>query len=302
MDRSEIKYLKYEEIDTDKWDRCLAGSANALVYAQSWFLDKLCPIWDALVIGDYSYIMPVTFRRKYGFPYLYQPLYCQQLGIFPTPTKAIFRLFFDELVRRFSFAQIQLNAANLPLSDMPAEVRYNLLLNLNEPYAGIASGYSQHMKRKLKKAVFNHLNFIGGVSIRDYIQFKKENTVVPLNKADLMNLHNLLAFSLSRNLGEVYGVYDRANRLCAAAFFIRYQKRVTFLNAASSADGKELNALSFLIDNFILQHAEKDYVLDFEGSMVEGVARMYRDFGANPETYYFLSWNNLPAWVKWLKR
>ncbi|WP_163716309.1 hypothetical protein [Mangrovibacterium lignilyticum] len=302
MSNIKIKYLKYDEVDTDKWDLCLANSPNALVYAQSWYLDKLCPVWDALIIGDYQYIMPLTFRRKYGFNYLYQPLYCQQLGIFPTPTKEIIDAFYQEALKRFSFAQIHLNAMNLPAQGMQVEVRYNLLLKINEPYTDLASRYSQSTTRKLKRASHYKLSFIRGLSLKDYLDFKKENSAVKLKKQDLMILHHLLAFSLSRNLGEVYGVYDKTNKLCAAVFFVRYQKRVTFLNAASSKEGKELSAMQFLIDQFIAMHAGKDYVLDFEGSMIDGVAQLYKGFGASPETYYFLAWNNLPAWVKWLKR
>lgn len=302
MSSIKVSYLKYEEIDTDKWDYCLANSPNALVYAQSWFLDKLCPVWDALVLDDYRYIMPLTYRRKYGFTYLYQPLYCQQLGIFPTPTKEVEKAFYEELLRHFSYAQIHLNSMNLPIPEMAVEVRYNLLLSLNEPYDDLAAHYSQNITRKLRKASHNRLNFISGLSLKEYLQFKKENAATRLSKADLLNLHHLLAFSLSRNLGEVYGVYDRRNKLCAAAFFVRYQKRVTFLNAASSAEGKELDAMSYLIDQFIRLHAGKDFVLDFEGSMLDGVAQLYKGFGASPETYYFLSWNNLPAWAKWLKK
>lgn len=302
MSNIQLRYLKYEEIDTDKWDHCLANSPNALVYAQSWLLDKLCPVWDALVLGDYHYIMPLTYRRKYGFRYLFQPLYCQQLGIFPTPTPEITKAFYAELLRHFPFGQIQLNAMNRPLAEMEAEVRYNLLLQLHETYDVLQAQYSQNMVRKLKKAAHNRLSFVSGLSLTDYLQFKKENSAVKLNKAELMTLHHLLAFSLSRNLGEVYGVYDRKNVLCAAALFVRYQKRVTFLNAASSAEGKELDAMPHLIDQFIRLHAGKDFVLDFEGSMIEGVAQLYKGFGASPETYYFLSWNNLPVWAKWFKR
>jgi len=297
-----VSYLKYEEIDTDKWDLCLSASANALVYAQSWYLDKLCPVWDALVLGDYEYIMPLTYRQKYGIRYLYQPTYCQQLGIFPVPPKEVTEAFFRAAQQHFLFAQIQLNGMNLPLNDMPVELRYNLLLNLKESYDDLSGQFSQHTIRKLRKASHNRLSFINGLSLKEYLDFKKEHSATKLSKQDLLSLHHLLAFSISRNLGEIYAVYDKSNRLCAAAFFVRYKNRVTFINAVTSPEGKELNAMYFLLDQFVLVHAGKDYILDFEGSMIDGVARMYKGFGATPETYYYLAWNNLPLWAKWLKK
>lgn len=297
-----VNYLHYDEIDTDKWDACTASSPNALVYAQSWYLDKLCPEWDALVVGDYQYVMPLTFRTKFGIRYLYQPSYCQQLGIFPTPTKEVTNAFYKAAVEYFAFAQIHLNAKNKPINEMQVEVRYNLLLNLNEPYRDLMDHFSQHTLRKLKRASHNRLSFINGLAVKEYLDFKKENTKVKLKDQDVASLKQLLTFSLSRNLGEVYGVYDRTNELCAAAFFVRHQNRVTFINAATSPLGRELGAMYFLLDHFIHLHAGKNYILDFEGSMIDGVARMYKGFGASPETYYYLAWNNLPFWAKWFKR
>jgi len=302
MSNIAVNYLRYDEVDTDKWDYCLANSPNALVYAQSWYLDKLCLEWDALVLGDYQYVMPLTFRRKYGFRYLYQPLYCQQLGIFPTPTKDITTAFYEKAKQYFLFARIHLNAKNFPVSDMEVEVRYNLVININEPYPELASRFSRDTVRKLKNASHNRLSFINGLALKDYLDFKKENSAIKLSKEDLMKLHHLLAFSLSRNLGEVYGVYDHRNKLCAAAFFVRYRKRVTVVDAATSQEGRALDATYYLIDQFIFQHAGKEYLLDFEGSLIERIARIYKGFGAIPEIYYYLSWNNLPVWAKWLKR
>ncbi len=303
MERHKISYLEYEEIDTDKWDNCLANAPNSLVYAQSWYLDKLCETWGALVLGDYQYVMPVTYKRKFGVSYLYQPIYCQQLGVFPPPTPEINNLFFEELMRRFPFAEISLNAMHLPPDGMKKkESRHNYLLSLSDSYDVLSTRYSNHTKRKLKKAEGNKLNYISDVPIKAYLQFKKENLVTKVGKQTLMHLHNIMAFAISRNLGQVFGVYSPDNSLCAAAFFIRHKKRVTYLNAVSNKQGKDLGATYILIDRFIREHAGKDYVIDFEGSMIPGVARQYVGFGATPETYYHVGWNNLPAYIKWLKK
>lgn len=303
MDPNKLNYLDYEDIDPDKWDYCLGEAPNSLIYAQSWYLDKVCEKWDALVLGDYRYVMPLTYNRKWGVSYLYQPIFCQQLGIFPPPPQDIRRLFQEELLRRFPFAEINLNAMHLPVDGLGASVtRHNYLLSLVDPYSALAENYSKHTKRKLNKAAENRLSCISGVSIKEYLQFKKENMAVKINKQTFLKLHNILAFAISRNLGQIYGVYAEDNSLCAAAFFIRHKKRVTYLNAASSESGKKLQAVYFLVDRFIAEHGGKEYVLDFEGSMVPGVARLYQGFGATPEHYSHLAWNNLPPYIKWFKR
>ena len=78
----EIKYLKHNQIDKQKWDSAIENAENGLVYALSWYLDIVSPNWDALVVGDYEQVMPVTHKRKYGIKYLIQPPFCQQLGFF----------------------------------------------------------------------------------------------------------------------------------------------------------------------------------------------------------------------------
>ena len=303
MNQLKISYLKHEDIDTDLWDQCMEKSPNSLVYSQSWYLDKICDRWDALVVGNYQYVMPLTFRRKLGITYLFQPLYCQQLGIFPTPTKDISKQFLDEVNKRFAFAEINLNAMQLPVDgNGQYEERQNYLLWLNDKYEVLAGNYSKHNRRKLKKAGKGNLSLVKSISVEEYFKFKKKHLNVKQTDADLQRLRNVIAFSITRSLGQIYGVYSSTNQLCAAVFFVRHKHRVTYLNAATSPEGKNFQAMFFLIDQFIRENADKDYLLDFEGSMVPGVARLYEGFGATPEKYYRYLWNNLPWWIKWLKK
>lgn len=37
--------------------------------------------WDALVLNDYEAVMPLTWNKKYGICYLYQPPFTACLGI-----------------------------------------------------------------------------------------------------------------------------------------------------------------------------------------------------------------------------
>ena len=77
-----IRYLKHTEINKLKWDECIRNSSNEIIYAYSWYLDVVCPEWEALVEDDYVCIMPLPLGKKYGFTYAYPPLFTQQLGLF----------------------------------------------------------------------------------------------------------------------------------------------------------------------------------------------------------------------------
>jgi hypothetical protein len=70
---SYIIYLERHEIDISKWDRCIVNAPNGLIYARSFYLDAMAENWSALVSDDYQYVMPLTWNKKFGIKYLYQP-------------------------------------------------------------------------------------------------------------------------------------------------------------------------------------------------------------------------------------
>jgi hypothetical protein len=53
---------------------------------------------------------------------------------------------------------------------------------------------------------------------------------------------------------------------------------------------------------FIHEHAGQPYLLDFEGSTIEGIAHFFQGFGAQPEIYQHVKYNNLPWLLKLLKK
>ena len=74
------------------------------------------------------------------------------------------------------------------------------------------------------------------------------------------------------------------------------------MTAASNEHGKNLGGMYYLLNHFIEKNAGKNLTLDFEGSMIPGVARFYAGFGATPESYFQLKINRLPLPLRWIKR
>ena len=301
----EITYIKHQNIDAEKWDKCIDNAENHRIYATYWHLDRTAEYWDALVLGDYEYVMPLPVKRKWGISYVYQPLYCQQLGIFPAPVEEIAKQFYSTLKTTFKYIDTQLNAKVKSVQheqEMTFSPRKNYLLALNMNYAGLFEAYSTNTRRNLTKANKNDLHVVAGISLKDYMEFKSENLPVKLSSKVLNNLKRLIAFGQYKGVGKIYGVYTPGNELCAAVYFCRYKERMIYMNAVSNALGKETGAMFVLIDSFIQENAGKNLVLDFEGSMIPGVARFYKGFGAFPETYFHLYANWLPFPLNFLKR
>src|SRR5579871_3301850 len=122
-----IHYLTRHEIDAVKWDACIDAAPNGLIYGHSFYLDAMTSCqWDALVLDDYRAVMPLTWNRKFGFYYLYQPFCTPCLGVFGTPGLPV-SAFLQAIPKKFKLWDIDLNEANFP-SDQPANLSPNSTL------------------------------------------------------------------------------------------------------------------------------------------------------------------------------
>lgn len=302
---NQIRYIKHKDIDSENWGRCIENAVNSRIYANIWHLDRTAEVWDALVWGDYEFVMPLPVRKKWGITYVFQPLFCQQLGIFPKPAKLVSDLFYHELLKKFRYCDVHINSQNLAtqtekgIEFLP---RQNYLLNLTYNYKALAKSYSTNTKRNIAKANSNGLQFVAGIRLDDYLAFKKANIIGEISKKELEKLRSLIAFGQYKGFGEIFGVYSPGNELCAAVYFCKWKNRVIYMNAATGKEGKNLGAMYFMVDNFIKANAEQELILDFEGSMVPGVARFYSGFGATAEAYFQLKFNRLPLPFRWFKK
>ncbi|WP_167610334.1 hypothetical protein [Maribellus sediminis] len=303
-EKTKLHYIKHQDIDYDKWDRCIDAAINSRIYANTWHLDRTATYWDALVMGDYEYVMPLPIRRKFGITYLFQPMFSQQLGIYPAANSTISSQFYDYLVRHFRYAKVHLNAGNLPWKNSTSvdfQAKQNYLLPLEQSYTGIKKFFSSNAKRNIAKANTNNLSLIQGIRLETYLDFIEKNLQASISKSSIATLKNLIAYGQYKGFGEIYGVYTSDNELCSAVYFCRWKDRVIYFSAASNEAGKEMGGMYFLVNEFIKQNVGKNLTLDFEGSMLPGVARFFDSFGASPETYFQLHFNRLPLPLKWLK-
>lgn len=302
MSNPEIRQITHTEIDSGKWDRCLSGSSLSLVYAQSWYLDLVSPGWNALILGDYEYVMPLTIRRKAGIKFLLQPIFAQQHGIFPEPGLTVQNRFLNYIRDQFSYVAIQLNSLNpAPFPEnFVATQRQNFILNQDCGYETMKSRYSKHCRRQIKKAEAEKVFVMKGIPVKEYIDLKNRANDNQLPEKSMKTLKQLIAFGNTSGKGTIYAAYTRDNSLCAAAFFLHSGNRVVYLNAVSNAEGKNTSAMYLIVDQFIREHAEAGITLDFEGSSIPGIARFYQGFGAVLESYFSIKLNRLPAPLRWI--
>src|SRR5215831_14346953 len=101
-----IQYLRHHEIDKEKWDHAISNADNGLIYAYSFYLDQMAKHWDALVLNDYEAVMPLTWNKKFGIYYLYQPAFTACLGIFGNDlTEEIVKEFIQYIPKKFKLIE-----------------------------------------------------------------------------------------------------------------------------------------------------------------------------------------------------
>jgi hypothetical protein len=307
MNHPEINFVKNTDIDFQKWDQCIAGSTFGIVYANSWFLDRICPHWDALILGDYLYIMPLVNSSKFGIRYIYQPFFTQQLGIFSVfPVESeIVNLFFRAIPEKFRLIDMKLNWGNVPSIDrFQIKTNMNYHLDLRPAAQIIQDKYNSNTQRNIRKAIQNKVQISQVYDIVSFIEFTRLNLKdksPEVRDKHYSALQKVISFALYNQLGEIYGAYDSGNNLVAAAFFVNSNYHSIYLAASSNEIGTAQSVMFLLIDTFIRNNAGKDLLLDFEGSNIAGIARFYTGFGAKPQTYFSVHQNRLPKLLRIFK-
>ena len=290
-----ISYLAHEQIDKSLWDDCVSHAVNGLVYAMSWYLDIVHPKWEALVQvsdGKYQTIMPLTSKRKYLVPYLCQPFFAQQLGVFsrlPINEETLVS-FLQAIPKKFLLVEIRLNEWNpLPNGYKGIDFHQNHLLNLSEDYECLSSKYHENTKRNLKKALKYDLRVVSLndlTQVIDLFRHDRGAEVLHWGGPEYARLASLSNAAISSSNAFIKGIQFSDNKeIICGAIFMKYQNRITFLFSGNSPLGKSCQAMTFLLDSVIAEHAGQPLYLDFEGSDDPNLARYYLGFGSQKVLY-----------------
>jgi len=302
---TKIKYLRNSDINREKWDHCIDNAVNGIIYAYSWYLDIVAENWDALIMEDYKYVMPLPAKRKMMIHYVPRPNHCQQLGVFPSPpNEKIIKDFLLAIPRKFKIVDYCFNIFNQPgFPDkfiFKKNVTYQLDLIL--PYDELFLNFSTNTKRSIRKAQKNNISIIQGVSMSEFIKLKEKYTKGDIPPWHYTQLQQIMIHTLQKGNGMILGAYTAENNLCAAAFFVRSHNTAIYLSAFSTEEGLEKRAMFLLVSHFLKKNSGHALTLDFEGSNIKSVAHFYKGFGATSSTYYEVRRNTLPYPFQWLKQ
>ncbi|MFZ2901117.1 MAG: GNAT family N-acetyltransferase [Saprospiraceae bacterium] len=282
-----IRRIPHTALDRDRYDACIDQAANGMPYAYSWYLDAMAGRWDVLVLGDYQAVCPLPWNAKLlGIRQVYQPLFCQQLGVFAkkSPSPELVRDFLNAIPRIYWRVQLCLNERNQTgkLSGWRVRQRPNYLLDLGRTWQEIEAGYSKSLKKRLRKArEIHHLveSPLSPEALSALYQ-RQLGDKVECPPQIYRRFERVMREAVARGKGRIWGAASHEGELLAAGFFLQSHWRLINVFGASTEKGKELHSMHFLLDALIQRHARQPLVLDFEGSSIPSIAYFFGSFGA----------------------
>jgi hypothetical protein len=307
MSHSFIKFLNREEIDDERWNDAIANAVNTNIYGFSWYLDAVSPGWCALIEGDYTAVMPLTWRTKYFINYVFTPAYCQQLGVFstkPTDEHQILR-FLEAIPKKFRYIDLNLNVAN-SLSNPAISVasKRNLVLTLGHDIDLIRQSYSTNHKRNIKKAIDAGITVHADGDMETIIRFfeKGRGGRLSHNPDREHSIFKQLCKSVASYARvSIWMAHDAQNSPCGGAVFFETKQGAYFIFSGVSDEGRKHSVMHLLVDRFIHHAVGRLQFLDFEGSNDPDLARFYSGFGAAECLYLHITINRLPTIIRWVK-
>lgn len=289
---SEIRKIKRKDLDLEKYSKAINEALSYRIYAEYWYLDILTnKKWECWVYGDYEVVMPVPLQYKFGFKFVLQPIYCQQLGVFyreEIPDE-LFREFEKKLhkcrVRAYHF-----NEENTERYHPKGEKRVNYILDLNRPYEEIFENYTKHRRKDIRKAERLGVKIVEAQSKENFvglflINYPHLNSVV---KSEFLSryLENLLLL----NKIILCDVLDESGNLIGAQMFVASGNRVICMGFARDKNRENHNASAFVIDDLIRKFSGQRKLVDFEGSVNPKIADFMEGF--DPEKRHYTIYLN----------
>lgn len=275
-----IRRLKYNEIDFDKYSKCLENSAQKNWYARKEVLDQLSGNWHILVYDDYEAVMPVPLKRKFALNLVVMPLFCQQLGVFSS--KDDFKIndqFLNFLKNRYNIFSYSFNHYNSFSQDLDKKKNYTIqisdyiLLRRKKYFKGRKSTAkcAQHL-------IYKEIDFS-----EESFSFMQKNFKGLSKDGDVEKYRKYLNFLYTNNSLKLSGAY-LDEKLINIAVLIDEKDQLSLLGLINYEEYKDENGPSFLIDKILsLYIHEKKF--NFMGSNIRGIEVFFKSFGAELQEY-----------------
>jgi len=278
------------------------------IYSRDWWLDCVCgeSSWDVLLCSKNEEIeaaMPYYVPCK-GI--ISMPIYTQTMGIWFNPafedkqySRNLFRkqAICEEIIMRLPAHDYFLQNFHYSFTDwLPfywqgfrQTTRYTYVLpdigNPNELWNKLSENISRNIQKAKNKY---QLTVRQDVPTDLFLKINAQTYQRQGMKSYHPELEKLIGLSRNRNQGDIWGAYDEENRLHAAVF-VTWQENCAYLTAGASDDAfRKSGGQALALWTAINDLSGQVHSFDFEGSMIRGVERFYREFSAQQVPFFMI--------------
>lgn len=304
----------------------ISGEGNDMpIFHQSWWLDAVCSEWDAVVVKNGNSIAgawPYSRETKAGINMSRQPPLTPYLGpyiFYPNDLKPTRQDNYQhEIVRELAAHLEKLPVWNVSCSpglkqiglfeELKFEVRFrqtflmDLTLSESELLAGLHPDFRRSIRKASAELTIENVPADASELYRyQWATLERKGTEIYYPSA---LLEHLVAESVAKNNGALW-VAKTGETTEAILWNLWDNNRAYYLVGAKNPETKNNHAMTLLIWHAMMHcKALGKITFDFEGSMVPGVERFFRNFGARRELYPVLLKNNSVLWqvVRYLRK
>ncbi|MDR1356865.1 MAG: GNAT family N-acetyltransferase [Tannerellaceae bacterium] len=303
--------------DKDKYRTLCRTEPSIPVFSQDWWLDTVCGAekWNVLLQekkGNIRAALPIYLPVP---KIISMPPYTQTMGPWFGPEagdakystslsqrRQTSKSFIPELKRYVAFMQ----NFNYSVTDwLPfywegfrQTTRYTYLLHNIKDADGLWNNMSLNTRRHIKKAQDKYrLTVKRGVPKNDFLRVNALTFARQKRKPPHAGvLERLIDACIARGQGDIWGGYDDRKRLHAAVFIVWQDSSAYYIAGGADPLLRDSGAQALVMWQAVRNVAEYTALFDFEGSMMPGVERFFREFGAVQTPYFSLSRGKVGLW------
>ncbi|QCX52339.1 hypothetical protein [Elizabethkingia sp. JS20170427COW] len=274
-----MKIIPYQQIDFEKFEKCIRESCQYTLYAEKCFLDVVSPSWELIVAGDYEAVMPVPIVKKWGVKWVIMPMLCQQLGVFAKE---------DNSNRNEAFLSFFLKSYKVINYHFNTHNRFNILNHhktnfylAQNNYQEVRMGYTISRRRNARPLASAEIK-IGNSLTKDlknfFLQYQKGYSP----KSTLKEL-KFIEYFQSQGKMHYVSCYWKGN-LNSLAILLELNNTIILSGFINLPKLENYNIPSLVIDAALKKFIENKN-FDFYGSQIPSVAEFNQRFGAL-KTFY----------------
>ncbi|MFM6963954.1 MAG: hypothetical protein ACKOWM_00100 [Sphingomonadales bacterium] len=267
-----------------QYEQIVASQKRFGFFSQIWVQDALHPNWVYVLNDQHQILLRIPVVRKFGLKAYLQPLFIRDLDLLADLSAAQCNDL-TTFLRRRSFLHLNISINNNELRG--GQTGKFQKLELSGDIDLLRAGYSENVKRSLKKAKDLQLQEISFSDFQSFFIKQKGEDLGNLNAAAWLRLEKLAAAASKKDSFYCCGTYAQ-KELLAVGLFFKWKKQLYFIKGTLNDQGKKCGALVFLIDAVLEKHVPSFEALDFIGSNQESIAAFYKKFGAIDHRYMII--------------